>query len=56
MSKVAAFHTNNPEYPPEHREVYHDHDDCFEGKKILAKDRVNGEGGKKHCKECIRIG
>jgi hypothetical protein len=37
MSKVAAFHTSSQEYPPKHREVYHDHDDCM-------RDRLTREG------------
>jgi len=31
---VYAYHTDSPEYLPQHREVYHDHDDCADGKKI----------------------
>jgi len=56
MAKVAAYHTNSPEYPPEHREVYHDHSDCKDGKRILPQHRVSGTGGKPRCKECIRLG
>jgi hypothetical protein len=56
MSKVPAYHTNSLEYPPEHRNVYHDHDDCFEGKKIQQKHRENGTGGKDLCKECKKLG
>ncbi len=55
MSKVYPYHTNSPEYPPEHREVYHDHDDCFEGKKIKSWHQLSGTGGKQHCKVCIRL-
>src|ERR1700744_6349874 len=32
MSKTAAYYTHSPEYPPAHREVYHDHDDCKYGR------------------------
>jgi len=56
MSKGAAYHTNSPEYLPKNREVYHDHDDCPEGKKILPKHRETGTGGKPRCKECIKLG
>ena len=45
MAKVAPYHTDSPEYPPEHRNVYHDHDDCKDGKKILPRHRLNGTGG-----------
>lgn len=56
MSTVSAYHTNSDEYPPSHREVYHDHDDCKYGKEIKAKHRESGKGGKPRCKECIRLG
>lgn len=56
MGKVGAYHTDSTEYPPEHREVYHDHDDCKDGKRIKSEHRKSGTGGKKHCKECIRLG
>jgi len=56
MSKVAAYHTNSPEYPPTHREVYHDHDDCGYGKEIKPQHKISGTGGKHRCKECQRLG
>jgi hypothetical protein len=56
MAKVATYHTDSPEYPPEHREVYHDHDDCHDGKAIKAWHRKSGDGGKKRCKVCIKLG
>jgi hypothetical protein len=56
MAKVAPYHTNSLEYPPEHRNVYHDHDNCPDGKRIQAKHRENGTGGKTRCKECVRLG
>lgn len=56
MAKLAPFHTNSEEYLPKHREVYHDHDDCSEGKKIQATHRESGTGGKKRCEICIRLG
>ena len=52
MAKVNPFHTNSPEYPPEHREVYHDTDTCPDGKRIKPEHREDGTGGKKHCLEC----
>jgi hypothetical protein len=55
MAKVEAFHTTSPEYPPKHREVYHDKDTCADGKKIQAKHRVKGTGNKKHCLECEKV-
>jgi len=56
MAKVSAYHTNSQEYPPTHREVYHNHDDCPDGKRIQSKHRENGTGGKPLCKECSKLG
>ena len=56
MAKVTPFHTGSPEYAPEHRNVYHDHDDCADGKRIQSKHRETGTGGKPRCKECIKLG
>lgn len=56
MGKVAPYNTNSPEYPPEHRNVYHDHDDCADGKRIKHEHRESGTGGKLRCKECIKLG
>jgi hypothetical protein len=56
MAKVAPYHTTSPEYPPSHRNVYHDHDDCHDGKAIKAKDRVSGTGNRARCKVCINLG
>jgi hypothetical protein len=56
MSKVSAYHTNSSEYPPTHREVYHDHDDCKYGKEIKPQHKMNGTGGKPRCKECQKLG
>ncbi len=47
MAKVSPFHTDSEEYPPAHREVHHDNDACYEGKKILAEHRQGGTGGKR---------
>jgi len=56
MAKVQPYNTNSPEYPPEHRSVYHDHDDCKDGRRIKSQHRVVGTGGKKQCLECLRLG
>jgi hypothetical protein len=29
MAKVLPYHTTSIEYPPSHRNVYHDHGDCY---------------------------
>jgi len=56
MTKISPYHTNSTEYPPEHRNVHHDHDDCPDGKRILPQHRVSGTGEKPRCKECIKLG
>jgi hypothetical protein len=55
MSIVAPFHTDSPEYAPQHREVYHDKDTCPDGKRIQAKHRKEGKGNKNHCLECYKV-
>jgi hypothetical protein len=56
MARDPNYHTDSPEYPPHHRTVYHDHNDCKDGKQILPKHRKDGDGNKPRCKECIKIG
>ncbi len=56
MSKVSPYHTNSTEYPPTHRNVYHDHDDCRYGKEIKSQHRESGTGGKDRCSECSKLG
>jgi hypothetical protein len=50
MTKVAPFHTKNEE---EHRRspVWHDNDQCSEGKKIKPENREYGAKGNK-CDYC----
>jgi hypothetical protein len=55
MAIVSAFNTNSSEYPPKHREVYHDKDTCPDGKRIKPEHREAGTGGKKHCLECDKV-
>ncbi len=55
MAKVYPYHTNSSEYPPSHREVYHDKDTCPDGNRIKPQHKEYGDGGKKHCKECDKV-
>jgi hypothetical protein len=55
MPTVQPYHTNSPEYPPKHREVYHDKDTCPDGKRIKPEHKERGTGGKQHCKECPKV-
>jgi Mn-dependent DtxR family transcriptional regulator len=52
---VDAYHTNSPELPAATREVYHNHGNCPDGKRIEKKHREPGTGGKRRCKECIKL-
>lgn len=56
MAKVGPYHTTSPEYPPKHRNVYHDHDDCPAGREIQQRHRVPGKGDRPRCDDCIRLG
>ncbi len=55
MAKVPAYHTTTIEKSPE-RNVYHDHHDCPDGKRILPQHRASGTAGRPRCKECIKLG
>lgn len=55
MAKVTPYHTNETEYDSEHRNVYHDHDDCRYGKRIKSEHRVRGSDAKPLCRECMRL-
>jgi hypothetical protein len=56
MGPDPAYHTNSVEYEPKHREVYHDHNNCPDGKRIKDEHREQGTGNKPRCKECIKLG
>ena len=55
MAKVPAYHTDFGEHPAEYRDVYHDHDDCPDGRLILPHHRSSGTGGKPQCKKCSEL-
>jgi hypothetical protein len=52
MAKVEPYHTNSPEYPPEHRNVYYDYSNCPDGQRIKAEHRESGRGGRVRCDKC----
>jgi hypothetical protein len=55
--KVAPYHTTTPEAgEPGHRDVYHDHNDCSDGNRILPENKVSGTGGRPKCDECKTLG
>jgi hypothetical protein len=50
--KVYPYHTNQPEVP----NVYHDHDDCEDGRRILPQHKVAGTAGRDRCEVCAKKG
>jgi hypothetical protein len=54
--KVNPYHTNWLDYPPTHRDVYHDHDDCEYGRHITLQHRIPGMGGRPRCEQCEKLG
>lgn len=56
MVKVAAYHTNSEEYPPKERNIYHDHSDCPDGRRIRPEHKRTGTAGRPRCDACIRLG
>jgi hypothetical protein len=56
MSKVPPFHTDHPEYPPSHRNVYHDNGRCGYGAEIVRNGHaVPGDDGRPRCDECEHL-
>jgi hypothetical protein len=53
--KVAPYHTSRPETGGE-RDVYHDHNECPDGRRILPEHKRSGMAGRPRCKECIKLG
>jgi hypothetical protein len=47
-----AYHTNSEEYPPGHRNVHHNNNNCKNGKQIKPQHRMAGTGNKPLCKDC----
>ena len=48
MGNVPEFHSASEEDLP----VWHDRDDCYEGKKIHPDNWRSGRGGKRRCEIC----
>jgi hypothetical protein len=55
MAKVSPYHTDSHEYPPSHRNVYHNNDACPDGKRIKPWHRKAGMGSRPLCKECAKL-
>jgi hypothetical protein len=52
VTKIPAFHTSEEETPA----VYHDNDECSEGKKIKQEHKVSGSGtDRRLCEVCAGL-
>jgi hypothetical protein len=48
MPKVDPYHSTSSE----DEDVYHDHNDCPDGERILPEDWAPGTGGRQRCQSC----
>jgi hypothetical protein len=55
VAPIPPYHTDSPEYPPTHRTVYHDRDNCPYGKDIKQVHRKPGTDNRDRCKECAKL-
>jgi hypothetical protein len=49
--KVNPFYTKNLEEGAGHRDVFHDNNQCSDGKR-KPENRESGTDGRHHCEEC----
>lgn len=54
MTKVASFHSSNPNIPV-HERVYHNNNKCTEGNNIENKYREQGTDNRRICEHCKRL-
>lgn len=52
--KVSPYHTATEE-KPEQRDVYHDHNDCPDRRRILPQNRREGTGSRPKCDACKEL-
>jgi hypothetical protein len=56
MATDPEYHTVLPEYGPREANVYHNHNDCYEGTKIKPGHRTAGRGaGRRLCEVCAAM-
>lgn len=53
--KVQPYHTKNLEDGEGHRNVYHDNNQCSDGKRIKPENRESGTAGRPKCDECKNL-
>jgi hypothetical protein len=51
MSTTWPYYTVEPEEHP----VYHDKENCPDGKRIKPENKRYGTDGRDHCKECPKV-
>jgi hypothetical protein len=56
MAKCPPYHTATNETAYGQRNVYHDHDDCPDGRQIEDKNWRSGANGRPRCDECKQLG
>ena len=56
MAKVKPYHTTTDEAARNQRNVYHDHDNCPDGKRIEPKNKRDGTDNRPRCDECKKLG
>ena len=55
MAKVSPYHTRTEE-KPEQRDVYHNDNQCPDGRHIKPDNRAAGTAGRPLCDECKKLG
>jgi hypothetical protein len=55
MSRISSFHSINESFKPPYMQVYHDNDTCHLGRTVPARERADGDGTYRICKECDRL-
>jgi hypothetical protein len=49
---MTEYHTSENAHPP-HQNVYHDRDNCPDGRRI--KRKMPGRGNRRKCRECVKM-
>jgi len=52
MSKVNPYHTSTDEDSNVQHNVYHNDNNCSDGKRIKLENKVSGRGNRLLCDEC----
>jgi hypothetical protein len=55
MAKVDPYHTTSVHYTAEERNVYHNDNECWTGKRIKPEHKASGTAGRPLCKDCPKV-